>query len=116
VASARAALIARHEGTTRQELVANSNVKDLKHLHAGDMLHFHKAHMGREITGWLVFAPEIIMARYNRDSRTATRSGGDSWYAERMRYVLGKLNAEHPVGGGFGAAAIGGDSRSSTRR
>jgi hypothetical protein len=82
-----ASSIAHQEGTTIEELKAD-NPGDVARLSVGEVLHFHKAHHGRTITGWLPFTPEVVAKRYN--------VGGDPDYAEKVKYVLGKLKWESP--------------------
>lgn len=77
-----ATTIAQREGTTVELLRAlNPNV-NIDVLHAGQLLVFYKAHMGRKITGWRSFDPTTVAQRYNV---------GDANYAEKLRYVIGKL-------------------------
>lgn len=75
--------IAVEAGTTLDELQnSNSNV-NLEMLHAGQLLRFRKANMKRVVTGWRVFDAPTVASRYN--------GGGDTNYAEKLSYVLGKL-------------------------
>lgn len=80
-----AAKIADREGTTIDEIrTSSTGIKDIAKLHAGDVVHFRKATIGIQITGWLTFDEDTIASRYN--------GGGDSRYAEKLRYVRAKLN------------------------
>lgn len=75
--------IAQREGTTVEVLKALNPTVNIDNLHEGQILFFVKAHMGRKITGWRPFDPTTIAQRYNV---------GDRDYAEKLRYVLAKLN------------------------
>lgn len=75
--------IARHEGTTLEELQASNPDVDLVHVELKQELLYHKASKPLRITGWLTFDADTIAKRYN--------GGGDPDYAEKLRYVVGKL-------------------------
>jgi hypothetical protein len=81
--------IAAREGTTLDELRRDNPGVNLDRLHDGQDLVFHKAHVGRKITGWSVFDEATVARRYN--------GGGDPNYAEKLLYVHGLLRAD---GGG----------------
>lgn len=80
-----AAKIAGIEGTTTEDIQASNPGVNIAKLHPGQVLQFHKAHMGRRITGWRTFEPNVIAKQYNV---------GDPSYAEKLRYVLDKLNGK----------------------
>lgn len=76
--------IARHEGTTIEDLAVN-NPKAGAVIHPGQVLAYQQAHMTTAITGWRPITANFLATYYN--------GGGDSLYAEKLSYVLGKLGS-----------------------
>lgn len=80
-----ASVIAKRMGTTVEELRASNPGRDIAKLRIGDELKFHKAHIGRRLTGWEVFNEDNIGKLYN--TKTPVN------YAAKLRYVRAKLQA-----------------------
>lgn len=78
-----ASKLAQHEGTTLADLADSNPGVNLNRLKPGSVLHFHKSHNGRRIKGWMAFTTDNVARTYNV---------GDPAYAEKLRYVMSKVN------------------------